>query len=282
MQRLFLLAILSCALIGCRSSYLPKNQSAWRGIVLSPEGNIETALISLGDRRWLVYEQSQDGLGYTLLSEQAGRLSAADSFSLAGLCHTGPAVDPAFLSVRVVNNAITQRPMFPAFVDAFAGDPMANVSGGKSDTAGLAQVPRTWKAKTAKREEPTSLAPVDTTPIQVKGQFNGRDTIFTIRPGRTRLSPVPDLGLAHTLVVKAQKIEYSFTLDTSQLKRDVVVSLGLHTRYSREPVALKLKKGKLLLTWGNRQRVLQASGVGIPAWCGWGTLSSGSARTIPK
>lgn len=257
---------------------MPNNQSAWRGIVLSPEGSVETALVPLDDRRWLVYEQSQDGLGYTLLSERAGQLSALDSFPLAGLCHTGPAIDLGFLSVRVVNNSIAQRPIFPAFVDAYAGDPMANVSGGKSDSVGLAQVPRTWKPKADKRIEPTTLAPVDTTPIQVKGQFNGRDTIFTIRPGRIRPSLGLELGLAHTLRVKALGKEYSFALDTALLKRDVVVSLGLHTGYSREPVATKLKKGKLLLTWGNRQRVLQASGVGIPAWCGWDKLPPGGTR----
>jgi hypothetical protein len=265
-------------LLGCRSSYLPNNQSSWRGIVLSPEGSVETALVPVGDKRWLVYEQSRDGLRYTLLNEKAGQLSSADSFSLAGLCHTGPAIDPAFLSVRVVDNSIAQRPMFPAFVDAYAGDPMANVSGGKSDTTGLAQVPRTWKPKRAKPEEPISLASVDTTPIRLKGQIDGRDTIFTIRPGRMKPSLGLDLGLAHTLLVKALGKEYSFALDTALLKRDVVVSLGLHARYSREPVALKLKKGYVLLTWGAQLRVLQPSGVRIPAWCGWDKLPPGGAR----
>ena len=261
-------ALLLLTASGCRSTWAPAPGVTYRGVSSNDGASVETVLAPMG-AGWLLYRVSGDSVQYAVLDVQ-GRprdtvLTAMGATVGVGIAERG------ILTVRVVDNPITQRPLVGANVDALAGpraDAVSNVAGAKADSQGIARIPRRWEEFRA-NEAPQSIA-ADTAPIRFVGRIRGRDTVIVITRSQIRSSSTGvQPGPAHWLQVTWHRRTRDIALDTALLPRDLSVSLGLGLTRASSPLALRRRGLALALTWTGQRQLLRPSRLPPPAWCRW-------------
>lgn len=257
-------------LVSCRSAFIPKAGTTYRAVTSQGGAFVETVLAPRhSGSGWLLLQTTPDSVYYALLDSRAQPVDSV--LPLIGTCAGTGTSAIGLLSVSVIDNPITRRPLLSAFVDALAGPSrteVGNIAGAKADSQGIARIPRRWEERPM--EASVKLTARDTMPIPITFNRNGRDTTIYFRPGRvSSQGPSVLSGPAQILQVKWRGQFTDVPIDTAALPRDLTLSLGLGITRATGPIALTRKGKAAALSWRGRQHLLAPSAVPAPGWCRW-------------
>lgn len=250
---------------------MPAVGNTYRSVTRLQGRTVETVLCA-HPGGWLLY-RADSTVRYALLDVNGQARDSA--LPTIDLCVGKWVSYPDMLTVTLIDNPITRRPLQRAFVDALSGPDrkqVANVSGAKSDSLGVARLPRNWEQRYTFQQSSPSLSPRDTTPLRFVTRLrNGRDTVLVFDPRKAGRS-MPDArlpGPAQILQVKYAGVFTDVPIDTAALPRDLTLSLGLGLRRVEGPTAIRRKGRAVILTWLGERVELLPSAVPAPAGCQW-------------